>query len=214
LERQGSGPWIGPLARTVWATIADLPSVQGPPALARAFAERWTGLGGPRGRPTMSLRIHALTEVQPVPAVPGRLRRATPADRAVVLPWLEAMHEEAIPHDPPIDPDWILRVRLAEAGDPYRALYLWVAPEGEPRSLCGASGPTRHGVRINAVYTPPAFRRLGYATAAVAELSRQLLASGRRLCILFTDLANPTSNRIYAAIGYRPVCDVDLIQFS
>ena len=25
----------------------------------------------------------------------------------------------------------------------------------------------------------------------------------------FTDLRNPTSNRIYQAIGYTPVCDMD-----
>jgi hypothetical protein len=29
------------------------------------------------------------------------------------------------------------------------------------------------------------------------------LAAGARQCMLFTDLANPTSNQIYAAVGYR-----------
>jgi predicted GNAT family acetyltransferase len=28
-----------------------------------------------------------------------------------------------------------------------------------------------------------------------------------RWCSLFTDLANPTSNHIYAEIGYRPAAD-------
>ncbi|MDX6374309.1 MAG: hypothetical protein QOD98_3297, partial [Nocardioidaceae bacterium] len=31
--------------------------------------------------------------------------------------------------------------------------------------------------------------------------------SGTRVC-LFTDQANPTSNKIYAAIGYEPVVDM------
>jgi len=26
---------------------------------------------------------------------------------------------------------------------------------------------------------------------------------------LFTDLANPTSNHVYQAIGYQPVCDAN-----
>jgi predicted GNAT family acetyltransferase len=40
------------------------------------------------------------------------------------------------------------------------------------------------------------------------------LEEGYRYCFLFTDLANPTSNRIYAAIGYRSVCDVDEYGFG
>jgi heme/copper-type cytochrome/quinol oxidase subunit 1 len=34
-----------------------------------------------------------------------------------------------------------------------------------------------------------------------------ILAGGARVC-LYTDQANPTSNRIYAALGYRPVVDM------
>jgi predicted GNAT family acetyltransferase len=60
---------------------------------------------------------------------------------------------------------------------------------------------------VNSVYTPPELRRQGYATAAVAELSRVLLAEGYPACVLYTDLANPTSNSIYQRIGYEPVAD-------
>ena len=34
-----------------------------------------------------------------------------------------------------------------------------------------------------------------------------MLEQGARAC-LFTDRANPTSNKIYAALGYRPVVDM------
>ena len=54
----------------------------------------------------------------------------------------------------------------------------------------------------------------GYASAITAALSTQLLASGRRFCFLYTDLANPTSNRIYRAIGYEHVCDAAEIVFE
>jgi hypothetical protein len=57
------------------------------------------------------------------------------------------------------------------------------------------------------VYTPPRFRRRGYASALVAELSRRLLDDGRDYCFLYTDLANPTSNRIYMDVGYELVCE-------
>ena len=38
-------------------------------------------------------------------------------------------------------------------------------------------------------------------------MSRIVLEQGARAC-LFTDQANPTSNKIYAALGYRPVVDM------
>jgi predicted GNAT family acetyltransferase len=61
--------------------------------------------------------------------------------------------------------------------------------------------------RIGPVYTPPSCRGRGYAGHAVAQLSRRLLAQGASRCVLFTDLANPTSNKIYAEVGYVRVCD-------
>ena len=214
IEAAGDWPWLAPLARLMRRAVPGLPGTQGPPALVRAFAAEWAALGGRPARPGMSMRIHRLDEVAPLPAVPGSLRPATPADRDLVLAWMHALHDEATPDEPPIDEDWIVDVRLAESGDPMRALYLWVSPAGAPCSICGTSGPTPHGIRINAVYTPSEHRGRGYATAAVAELSRRMLAAGKRHCCLVTDLANPTSNRIYARIGYRPVCDVDEVLFG
>ena len=67
--------------------------------------------------------------------------------------------------------------------------------------------PTRRGVAVNQVYTPPQWRRRGYAINAVAQLSSLLLARGRGFCCLFTDKANPTSNSIYQQIGYRHIGD-------
>ena len=37
---------------------------------------------------------------------------------------------------------------------------------------------------------------------------------GRQFVFLFTDLAHPTSNKIYQAIGYEPVWDVDQYRFG
>jgi predicted GNAT family acetyltransferase len=81
--------------------------------------------------------------------------------------------------------------------------------EGEPVSMAIRSRPTRHGISVSGVYTPPEQRRHGYATACVAALSQKLLDQGYQFCSLFTDLANPTSNSIYMQVGYRPVADFD-----
>ena len=84
---------------------------------------------------------------------------------------------------------------------------------GRMVSMAIWTGLTPHGVRIGMVYTPPQFRGRGYASNCVAALTRRLLDSGRSFCFLFTDLANPTSNKIYQAIGYRHVCDFRKILF-
>ena len=60
---------------------------------------------------------------------------------------------------------------------------------------------------VELVYTPPALRGEGFASSIVAELSQRELDAGQAWCSLFTDLANPTSNHIYTAIGYEPACD-------
>jgi predicted GNAT family acetyltransferase len=90
---------------------------------------------------------------------------------------------------------------------------LW-ADGGGVVSASGWGGPTPNGIRIGPVYTPPALRGRGYATALVAELSQTLLDQGRRFCFLFTDLANPTSNAIYERIGYVRVCESGMIVFE
>ena len=74
-------------------------------------------------------------------------------------------------------------------------------------SLAAFNPPSFGVARVGPVYTPAAHRGHGYATALTAHVSRVLSDSGVLVC-LFTDLANPTSNRIYAAIGYESVVDM------
>jgi uncharacterized protein len=83
---------------------------------------------------------------------------------------------------------------------------LW-EDDGAPVSLAGWGGPTPNGIRIGPVYTPSHRRGHGYGSAVTAAVSEQQVASGKRFCFLYTDLANPTSNSIYMRIGYEPVCD-------
>ena len=93
-----------------------------------------------------------------------------------------------------------------------RRVALW-QDGGRPVSMAYAS-PSNGGVtRISGVWTPPDLRRRGYASGVVAALSRERLEAGER-CMLYTDLANPTSNAIYEAIGYRRVGDSISIAFS
>lgn len=78
----------------------------------------------------------------------------------------------------------------------------------EPVSYVGHTACVAGAVRIGPVYTPPHRRGHGYASALVAAASRRLLDAGAGQLYLYADLANPTANRIYTALGYRPRCDI------
>ena len=67
---------------------------------------------------------------------------------------------------------------------------------------------------VGLVYTPPYFRGKGYATSCVAAVSKIGLNRGFSKCVLYTNLANSTSNSIYMKIGYKPICDSIEIKFN
>ena len=91
------------------------------------------------------------------------------------------------------------------------AIHVW-AVDGAAVTMAAAS--TGSLARVGGVYTPPELRGRGYASACVAKLSQQLLDRGARKVTLSADVANPTSNKIYTAIGYRRVGDEVMIAFS
>jgi predicted GNAT family acetyltransferase len=197
--REGS---LALLAHELAAAGAIVPGVTGAVPEADEFAEAWTARGGGSARVAMASRIYVLRSVAPVDGVPGRMRQATPADRGLLVDWIARFGTEALPDDEPMEPERVVDLRLGGKGI---GLVLW--DDGGSVSLAGYGGPTPNGIRIGPVYTPPELRRRGYASALVAALSQRHLDEGRKLCFLYTDLANPTSNRIYVNVGYRPVCD-------
>jgi len=92
-------------------------------------------------------------------------------------------------------------------------VYAWER-EGKLVTMAVQGRGTSHGMTVSGVYTTPDGRKKGYASACVALLSQEILDEGCEFVNLFTDLANPTSNAIYQAIGYRPLCDFHKYSFS
>ncbi len=139
------------------------------------------------------------------PGIPGRLRPATDGDAPLLRVWAEQFFAEA--GATPSGRDEI-GPRI-EAG----RLAVWEM-DGAPVSMASVT-PAQGGVsRVALVYTPPQQRKRGFASACVASLTARELAVPGRTCMLFTDLANPTSNRIYRAVGYRSVGDAVDLRFA
>ncbi len=190
---------LAALAQALHAGAARLLSVEGPEQAAAAFAERWCALTGERARVGMELRLHRLDAVRELAPAPGALRAADEGDRELAAAWMQAFcRDVGVPPPPPG------RAPPLDQG----RLFLWEPGAGRaPAAMAAWSRPSRRGCSIGAVYTPPEVRGRGYATALVAALSRRMLGEGRTFCTLFTDRANPVSNRIYARIGYEPLAD-------
>jgi predicted GNAT family acetyltransferase len=188
-----------------------LPGVNAQSEMARAIGDAWARLTGGIHRLTESIALHSLQRVSDPPhPTSGALRRATPDDAETVLAWYRTFHTEAHEADDRVPVDIAEESgRLLLAGG--RA-YLW-EDGGEPVSMLGHSVPIAGVPRVGPVYTPPDRRGRGYAGHAVAQLSRRLLAGGAPRCVLFTNLANPTSNKIYAEVGYRRVGDWERREF-
>ena len=189
-----------------------LPGIVGPSEPAARFAAGWSDATGQPARVEVAERTFRLAQVIPPdrPAA-GSWRFVEARDRALIADWLVAFSSEAMPEAPPIpDPLATAERWIARVG---RIGYLW-EDGGAVVSLVGAGGETPNGIRIGPVYTPPERRGRGYASSLTAAASQDQLDRGRQFVFLFTDLANPTSNKIYQAIGYEPVCDVDQYRFG
>jgi GNAT superfamily N-acetyltransferase len=196
---------LGSLLEAVVTDDPEVPGIVGNLPFVEPAAERLAAASGRSAERILSQGVYGLTAVRDVVRAPGGARASTTEDRAQILAWVRAFADEAIP-----DPEEAFRrmERNLESrfGGEGGGFWLW-QDRDEPVSLSGFSGPTPTGIRIGPVYTPPEHRKHGYATTLVADLSAWLLEQGHRACFLYTDLANPTSNRIYVEIGYERVCD-------
>lgn len=191
-------------ARALHEQGVVVPGVVGAVPEVDQFAAAWEEAAGQLRRVRMRQGIYRAPTVRLPAAVDGAPREAEDRDRALALAWRRAFEEEAMHGDVvgTSDDSWFDR-RLAS---PTAGMTLW---EHDSRvvSLCGYGGETPHGIRIGPVYTPPELRRRGYASALVAHVTQQQLEGGRDYCFLYTDLANPTSNRLYVNLGYELVCE-------
>jgi predicted GNAT family acetyltransferase len=184
------------LAERWLAEDPSVDAVSAEAATARAVSGAIAAITGRRERLRIDEAMHVLETVAAMPpSAGGTFRLARQADRDVLIDWERAFVTEAglgaAEH----------AARTVDRRLSAGSQFVW--DRAGPVSTAAINPVVAGTARIGPVYTPPEHRRRGYATALVADLSRHALRAGAERCMLFTDLANPASNRIYARIGYR-----------
>jgi predicted GNAT family acetyltransferase len=193
------------LAEDVRRVFPTIPGAIGPVKAAERFVAKWETLTAQRRKVRANERIYRCATVTRARSPRGSMRRFKETDRQLALQWTKLFWTESKLPRAGNDADAMVMIDR-RITDPDGGMFFWET-ESEVVSMAAAGGRTPNGIRIGPVYTPPNFRGKGYATALVADLTSLMLERGRSFCFLFTDLANPTSNSIYAQIGYQPVID-------
>ena len=198
------------LSKTLLARDEPVLGANGALPAVQVFCEDMAAATGRTARVGQHTRLFELGDlVEPRPTV-GRLRPGRLEEQPLIASWYAAFMVDAdeqagrepgeSPHEAPTDDELARRIETGR-------VFVWVDDEDMPVNVTAATMPAYGVSRIGPVYTPKDQRGRGYAGAAVYAVSKLLRESGERPC-LFTDQANPTSNKIYEAIGYRRLVDM------
>lgn len=199
------------LAHYLKTNAINFPGVVGPAWESEFFALYWSTLTKKNYKLAMGQKIYKLEKVDFLQTVSGEFRLATEKDLNLVHDWIWIFVIECLPEIERKDKGfWLSSV---EKSINRQRTYLWIK-DNEPVSMAQAIRPTKNGIAVAGVFTPPDQRGKGYASAVVAHLSQKMLDNGKKFCVLYADLNNPTSNKIYQKIGYKEVVDSKYFLFD
>lgn len=197
------------LARALVERGEDVAALNGALPATQVCADELARLCGRRAEVAVESRLHRALRVVRPREPEGRLRTATAADLRLAVDWFAAFLADADAQagraggshagEVPAREEMLRRIEDGQ-------IWIWEV-DGEPAHLTALNPPSFGVARIGPVYTPPDRRGRGYAGATVAALTARVLEAGDVPC-LFTDLANPVSNALYARIGYEPLVDM------
>jgi len=164
------------------------------------FIAAWTAVTGGSATARQRSRLFRLARlIPPDPWPAGAARVASQDDFALLVEWHTAF--VAGIRAAGENPDRIVADRLSHSG-----LMIWEA-DGLPVAMAGRTREVAGVVRVADVYTPREHRQRGYGGAITSAVTQAALDGGAAEVVLFTDLANPTSNALYQRLGYQPIGD-------
>lgn len=190
------------LADQLYFDKINFPGVVGPVKPTQTFAKTWAGLTEKKHKIGMSQKIYQLQKVITPRPVAGAIAVCDLKHQDLITQWVHEFSLESLP----LEANSIERAReFAVNKIPKGEVFIWCDEAGNPVSMNSVGRPTQNGISVSAVYTPKHLRQKGYASALVAGTSQLMLNQGKKFCVLYTDLENPTSNKIYQNIGYKEI---------
>ena len=195
-------------AAAVAPVRADLPAVRGTSSAAAAFSQAWAEVTGTSPMTSFTETLYRLDELSAPGGVVGAARLAGDADDELLVGWLDAFFAEAfgVPSHPEASRE-ALRSFAGAAGH----MVVWTV-DGVPVAMARVQAPAVGMSRIGPVYAPPDSRGHGYGAAVTAAAVRHAKRRGAREVVLFADVANAVSNRLYRRLGFVSV--VENVQYA
>lgn len=170
---------------------------------AYSFVEKWQERTGQSSSILMDQGLYRLDQVdESIEMSPGAWRYANEQDCSLVEAWYRFFEQDT--GLPSTKSEVELQKHVKQMID-NQEVFLWEY-NGETVSMMKKSRPTATGVTVSLVFTPKEQRKKGYARTMVAAGSKELLKEFQ-FCVLYTDMLNPMSNKIYQEIGYKKIID-------
>ncbi|EPD49753.1 hypothetical protein HMPREF1210_03200 [Paenisporosarcina sp. HGH0030] len=185
-----------------------VPSAVGVKRVVNAFSEKWQELTKSKARLLMDQGLYRLDKAeQSLEKSSGSWRYARKDEAPLLATWYKAFEQDTgLKSSPPE----VINERVIQFLED-QEVFFW-EDNGKVVSMMKKARPSDRGVTVSFVFTPYEERKKGYARTMVAAGSEELLKT-YDFCVLYTDMLNPTSNKIYQEIGYRKIADSIHLEF-
>ncbi|HDR4723658.1 GNAT family N-acetyltransferase [Bacillus cereus group sp. Sample62] len=193
------------LAKKLTKVYSNVPGLIGNKKIVQKLAEEIAVLENKKTNVVMEQGVYALHQVKKKWTEDGAFREIGSDELPLIEQWIYQFCE-----------DVRLPTTKEEAKQTAHTLItnrrlFGLDVDGQLVSVAAKTRPTTNNITVNFVYTPKEARKKGYASSCVAALSQRMLDEGYKTTTLYTDLANPTSNKIYQEIGYEQIAESVLI---
>ncbi|QDQ06994.1 GNAT family N-acetyltransferase [Bacillus sp. BD59S] len=200
-----SGVAIKELATELTKIYPDIPGLIGNKKVVQKLAEEIAVLENKKANVVMEQGIYELKQVKKKWNGDGAFREINSDEIPLIEKWIYQFCK-----------DVNLPTTKEEAKQTAQTLIInhrlfGLEVDGKLVSVAAKTRPTKNNITVNFVYTHKEGRKKGYASNCVAALSQRMLDEGYNTTTLYTDLANPTSNKIYQEIGYEQIAESVLI---
>ncbi|MDD8001711.1 GNAT family N-acetyltransferase [Bacillus cereus] len=196
---------IKELAKELTKVYPDIPGLIGNKKVVQRLAEEIAVLENKKMNVVMEQGVYALQQVKKKWTEEGIFREINSDELPVIEKWIYQFCEDVNLPTTKEEAEQTAHTLITN----HRLFGLEI--DGKLVSVAAKTRPTKNNITVNFVYTPKEERKKGYASNCVAALSQRMLDEGYKTTTLYTDLANPTSNKIYQEIGYEQIAESLLI---